>query len=167
LPRVGRICANRRRHPCRLSWRPATANCRGQRRLRRVLKLCKVAKPGHRPDTSTIRPCSTPNPASRSAVLNSSEVICGFLRKAMGAIPSRWQPCEHPPDLCRMPMTAARRSPDAARVERPSNPIQTRNAARLQRFDDGGKLCSSLVGARRDSFAGGTLSRWNDAGSSA
>jgi hypothetical protein len=41
------------------------------------LKVGKVAKPGHWPDTSTIRPWSTPKPASRIAVVNSAQVICG------------------------------------------------------------------------------------------
>jgi hypothetical protein len=126
LPRVGRICVNRRRHPCRLSWRrhsklswTTTLDrgalrrnlprcralwCRGAKGLeppRRqrggqpspaarhrisasrsqmafdsvafrltapLLKLSKVAKPGHRPHTSTIRPCSRPDPASRSGL---------------------------------------------------------------------------------------------------
>jgi hypothetical protein len=39
------------------------------------LKRGKVEKPGHLPDTSTIRPRSTPKPAARSAALNSAGVI--------------------------------------------------------------------------------------------
>jgi hypothetical protein len=41
----------------------------------------KVAKPGHFPDTSTTHPGATPNPAWRSAVLKSSEVMCDFFLK--------------------------------------------------------------------------------------
>jgi hypothetical protein len=44
-----------------------------------LLKLGTVLKPGQVPDTSRIRPLSTPKPASRSAALNSAEVSCGFL----------------------------------------------------------------------------------------
>jgi hypothetical protein len=46
-----------------------------------LLKLGKVVKPGHWFETSTIRPWSTPKPASRSAALNSAEVICGSFSK--------------------------------------------------------------------------------------
>ena len=43
-----------------------------------LLKLGKVANPGHLPDMSTNHPCATPNPASRRAALNSAAVICDF-----------------------------------------------------------------------------------------
>lgn len=49
-------------------------------------KMGTVEKPGHFPDTSTILPWRTPTPASRSAALNSADVICGFrLNGNMGA----------------------------------------------------------------------------------
>jgi hypothetical protein len=81
-----------------------------------LLKLGKVAKPGHFPDRSTIHPCTTPNPASRSAILNSSEVICDFFLKGF---------------MCNAPHAGSRASTRATCIARHSPTPRGVGTARL------------------------------------
>ena len=120
-----------------------------------LLKLGKDAKPGHLPDTSTIRPWSTPKPASRSAVLNSSEVICGFFLKGRMVLRSTRQPLQQPRDLHRAPVTMARWRGHAPLVERRSNALQLGYAGCLKRGDKGSKIGRPRISTRLAGFQAG------------